>query len=357
MTPRTRVLRLWAVSCLITVVVVLPVRASGQVPVEPDGSPNAEEDGVAAEQANRSPQEALLPTVLATALEGTVDLDGVLDEEAWAGATVATSFVAQQPTEGALPGEPTEVHVLFDEEALYVGARLFESDPSNIRGQLVRRDQEGQFDYFEVLLDSNLDRRTGFMFQVSARGVQSDILLFDDTNEDRTWDAVWESEVSRDDQGWSVEMRIPLSQLRYEPSAQPQTWGVNFTRRRVVSNELLQFALVSRLQQGLVSQSGRVTGLVITEPPGGVDVFFAFADTADRAELLALMHEFRRTWVCETDYARRSLKGQMTQASRLEARIVVVRETDQIVVRERGREDVAVEDVGELATRLEERLQ
>ncbi len=93
------------------------------------------------------------------------------------------------------------------------------------------------------------------------------------------------------------------------------------------------------------------------EQPRGVDVFFAFADTVDRAELLTVMHELRRTWVCETDYARRSLKGQMTQASRLEARIVVVREADQIVVRERGREDVAVEQVGELVSRLEERLQ
>lgn len=272
MTLKT-LLRSWTVSCLITAVVVfLPVRASGQVPVEPGGSQNAEEDRVPAEEPDRSPQEALLPTVLATALEGTVELDGILGEEAWARATAATSFVAQQPTEGASAGEPTEVYVLFDEEALYIGARLFESDPSDIRGQLVRRDQEGQFDYFEVLLDSNLDRRTGFVFQVSARGGQSDILLFDDTSEDRTWDAVWESEVFRDDQGWSVEMRIPLSQLRYEPSAQPQTWGVNFTRRRVVSNELLQFALVSRLQQGLVSQSGRITGLVITEPPGGVEL-------------------------------------------------------------------------------------
>lgn len=249
----------------------LPGEATAQDPQErnerQDLEPGAGTVGAPSTEAGR-----ILATIRAAPLEGIVDLDGVLDEDAWALAPVATGFVAQQPTEGVPPGAPTEVRVVFDQEALYVGARLFESDPSDIRDQLVRRDQEGQFDYFAVHLDSNLDRRTGFVFQVSARGAQSDRLLFDDTREDRSWDAVWESSIYRDNRGWSLEMRIPFSQLRIEASEEAQTWGINFVRRRVVSNEVLHFSLVSRLQQGLVSQFGRVTGLRITERPGSVEV-------------------------------------------------------------------------------------
>jgi len=91
--------------------------------------------------------------------------------------------------------------------------------------------------------------------------------------------------------------------------------------------------------------------------PSGIDVFFAFADSTDRSDILALMNALRRTWVCETDYVQRSLKGQMTQATRLDARLTVVSEESQIMVRERGQDDVLVNDRDELAVLLEERLQ
>lgn len=218
----------------------------------------------------------------ATRLESSITLDGILDEADWARADVATGFVAQQPTEGAAPSEPTEVRVLFDDEALYIGARMLESEVENIRSQLVRRDQDGQYDYFAVLVDSNLDRRTGFYFQVSPHGVQSDRFLYDDTQQDASWDAVWDAEVAVDDRGWSAEIRIPFSQLRYEPSSQPRTWGINFFRRRVVSNEVLHFQLVSRLQQGLVSQFGELTGMQVTQPPGSLE-FVPYLNTTTRS--------------------------------------------------------------------------
>lgn len=220
-------------------------------------------------------------TARAVPLTEPIQVDGVLDEEVWQSAPPASDFVAQQPTEGAPPQEPTEVRVLFDQEALYVGARLYESDPSQIRDQLVRRDQPGNFDFFAVLLDSNLDRRTGFLFQVSAAGVKSDRLLFDDTEEDSSWNAVWEVAVARDSLGWTAEMRIPLSQIRYEPSEREQTWGINFFRRRIVSNEVLHFSLVSRLQDGQVSQFGRLVGLELAESAGSVELL-PFVSTARR---------------------------------------------------------------------------
>jgi hypothetical protein len=118
-----------------------------------------------------------------------------------------------------------------------------------------------------VSLDPDLDRRTGYRFRVTAAGVQIDDYLFNDVNEDRTWDAVWESDVQIDEQGWTAEMRIPLSQIRFQPSASPQEWGINFGRRRLSSNELSFFALESRRQHGRVSVFRTLSGLVL---PRGV---------------------------------------------------------------------------------------
>jgi hypothetical protein len=210
-------------------------------------------------------EEAPDPTLATRRLEGVVEVDGRLEEEAWSRAPAADDFVQGDPVEGAEPAQPTEVRVLFDAEAVYVGARMHEPDPAAVARQLVRRDQRGQYDHFEVLFDPNLDRQTGYLFRVGASGVERDAYLFDDTREDVNWDAVWSSAVHRDSTGWSVEMRIPLSQIRYESRRTPQTWGVNFARRRLASSSVSYFSLVSRTVQGTVSQSGRLTGVRLTD--------------------------------------------------------------------------------------------
>jgi hypothetical protein len=196
-----------------------------------------------------------------------IRVDGGLDDDAWRAAAPVGGFVQAEPVEGAPVDQPTEVRVLFDEEAVYIGARMHDASPATIARQLVRRDEAGQYDYFEVSLDPDLDRRTGYRFRVTAAGVQIDDYLFDDTKEDRSWDAVWQSGVRRDGQGWTAEMRIPLSQIRFRPAARPQEWGVNFGRRRLSSNELSFFALESRRAHGRVSVFRTLSGLVL---PRGV---------------------------------------------------------------------------------------
>ncbi|MFP3948055.1 MAG: DUF5916 domain-containing protein, partial [Longimicrobiales bacterium] len=124
-------------------------------------------------------------------------------------------------------------------------------------------EQFGQFDYVAVGFDPNLDRRTGYEFRLSAAGVQGDSYLYNDDQDDRAWNAVWESAVTRDSLGWTAEFRIPLSQIRYERSDTARAWGFNVRRRRLASNEETHFALVSRLQQGVVSQFGRLEGIRI----------------------------------------------------------------------------------------------
>ncbi len=194
---------------------------------------------------------------------GDIAIDGRLDEPAWQAAPPITQFIQGDPVEGAAPTEPTEVRILFDDDAIYVAARMSESDPSSIRDQLVRRDDRGAFDYFAASFDPNRDGLTGYRFQISAAGAERDAFLFGDVQEDEDWDGIWDSAVQRDDRGWTAELRIPLSQVRYEGRAGEQTWGVNFERRRLASNETDYFALQSRTVRGRVSQFGTLEGLQV----------------------------------------------------------------------------------------------
>ncbi|MCY3714266.1 MAG: DUF5916 domain-containing protein [Gemmatimonadetes bacterium] len=207
--------------------------------------------------------ESSVPAMEAAQRTGQISIDGRLDETAWAAAIPATRFVQREPVEGAEPGEATEVRILYDDGAVYIGARMYDDHPDQIGRQLVRRDERGAFDLFSVSIDPNNDRLTGYQFRVSAAGAQRDAYLYDDVRQDDAWDAVWESGVTIDDQGWVAEMRIPLSQIRYEPRNEPQTWGVNFMRRRLAANESIDFALQSRLRHGRVSVLGRLNGLVL----------------------------------------------------------------------------------------------
>ncbi len=215
----------------------------------PDAPPPAGEHGGAAVSAQAIP------------LSGDIHVDGVLDEAAWQDAQVVSGFIDGEPVEGVPAEYDTQVRILYDDQALYVGARMYDPDPGSIARQLVRRDQFGQYDWFSVDLDPNLDRRTGYVFQVSAAGVQSDRYLYDDTRRDGNWDAVWASGVQVDSLGWTAEIRIPLSQIRYEASGDPQTWGVNFERKRLANNEQSYFVLRSRLREGVVSQFGLLKGM------------------------------------------------------------------------------------------------
>ena len=199
-------------------------------------------------------------------VEGGISVDGRLDEEAWLLAPPIGDFVQGEPTEGTAPSEPTEVRVVFDDGAIYVAARMYETDPSSIHDQLVRRDERGAFDHFAVSLDPNRDGLTGYQFQVAASGSQRDAFLFGDVQEDSDWNAVWDSGVQRDEQGWTVEIRIPLSQIRYEAREGEQTWGVNFERRRLESNEVDYFSLQSRTERGRVSQFGTIDGFQMARP-------------------------------------------------------------------------------------------
>ena len=236
--------------------------------------------------ARNDPADLPMPAIEAASRTGHISIDGRLDEAAWTSAVPASRFVQREPVEGADPDKATQVRVLYDADAIYIGARMFDDHPEHIGRQLVRRDERGQFDLFSVSIDPNNDKRTGYQFRVSAAGVQRDAYLYDDVRQDDAWDAVWESAVTIDDRGWVAEMRIPLSQIRYESTDSSQSWGVNFMRRCLATNEIIDFALQSRLRYGRVSVLGRLNGLVLPSDTRRLDVrpyFLGGARTA-RAE-------------------------------------------------------------------------
>ena len=124
---------------------------------------------------------------------------------------------------------PADFRVLFDDAAIYVGARLYDAHPESIQANLGRRDASLPADRISVYLDPFHDKRSGYVFVVNAAGHKVDGLLYNDGNQDLTWDGVWDGRAHRDSLGWTAEMRIPFSQLRFQSEAEP-VWGINFKR-------------------------------------------------------------------------------------------------------------------------------
>ena len=245
---------------LLAGLLALPASASPQAP-DQQGPDDARAASV---EARGRPSSSVLDAV---GDPGAMEIDGLLDEPAWQRARVFTGFTQGQPVEGDSAEHETEVRVLFGEGAVWIGARMWDTEPEGIDARMTRRDNFGgggvTYDVFGVMLDPNLDGLTGYGFSVSAANVQSDMYLYDDNRQDGAWDAVWSSGANIDDRGWTAEIRIPLSQLRYEASGDPQTWGVNFYRSRTASNEQTWYSLVSRLRTGMVSQMGRIEDVLV----------------------------------------------------------------------------------------------
>jgi hypothetical protein len=187
-------------------------------------------------------------------------VDGKLTEEAWQRAQPSSEFIQSDPDEGRPATERTDVRVLYDDHAVYIGVRLFDDQPARIVRRLARRDTVPDADWILFYLDPHHDHLTGFEFAVSAAGEQYDGVVFNDTNDDSSWDGVWESAVSVDEKGWCVEVRIPLSQLRYQSGAH-QTWGINIERFVQRKNEYSWLVMVPKKENGLASRMAHLVGL------------------------------------------------------------------------------------------------
>lgn len=190
-------------------------------------------------------------------------IDGILDDEVWKTAAVATDFIEKTPNPGQAATQKSEVRVLYTTEGIYVGAHLYDKAPDSILQQLSVRDEWSSVnaDNFAIFIDGMYTQQTNFTFRVTAAGVQIDA-----NNGDEVWDAVWKSAVKIVDDGWIVEIEIPYSQLRF-PRSEEQIWGINFGRTVRRSRQEFYWSEIDPTQGNEVQQQGLLTGIERVKPP------------------------------------------------------------------------------------------
>jgi len=206
------------------------------------------------------PAHGAVPVLHGVRAASPVVIDGLLDDEVWVRTPATTGFTQRDPEEGKPATERTELRVAYDNDALYIAARMDDSTATRIARQLARRDQDAEADMFIVYLDPHHDHLTGAVFGVSAAGVQSDAVLYNDTWRDQSWDAVWTSAVKIDERGWAAEMRIPFSQLRFA-RAEHHTFGINASRYIQRKKEEDWLVEVPKTENGLASRMAHLDGL------------------------------------------------------------------------------------------------
>lgn len=226
-----------------------------------------------------------------------VSFDGALDDLVWQRATFISDFVQKEPTEGAVPSERTEVAFLFDDGMLYVGARMY-ANPDSVAAQFSRKDQDnGNAAMLRISLDTYHDRRTAYTFAVTAAGVRLDWYNSSDNEfrRDMTYDPVWEAKTRIDSLGWTAELVIPLSQLRFN-AGQP-VWGLNITRIIPNRNEHIYWSYVPRDENGWSSRFGALDGMDDLNPKRRVEFlpFVASEARVTSSELVADGNPFQST--------------------------------------------------------------
>ena len=202
--------------------------------------------------------------------ESIIRIDGQLDEPDWQKAQIATDFTNYNPNPGASSSQKSDIRVLYNDKAIYVGAMLYDTSPDSIFKQLSERDRIGITDWFGVILDTYQDGLNGLGFVVTAAGVQYDTKyssLGGGNNSgisvlggDRTWDAVWQSKTTFTDEGWVVEMKIPYSAIRF-PKVDKQVWNINFARMIRRQREESFWNEVKPEITGLLNQSGVISNI------------------------------------------------------------------------------------------------
>ena len=213
------------------------------------------------------------PVAVAARRTGPVVIDGKLDEPDWQLATPAKDFRQAQPHEGEPATQRTEVRFLYDDDYLYIGARMYDTEgAAGIRTRLVRRDATFNSDYVEIIFDTFHDHLGRVDFMTNPSGSKEDSYGPNGSNLDPSWDAVWDVKTRIDSLGWTAEFRIPLSQLRYPRTDSTETWGLQVWRQENRLNELSQWAFWHLNETGGPPKFGHLEGLGLTSDPGRGEV-------------------------------------------------------------------------------------
>jgi len=218
------------------------------------------------------------PIAHAARRTGPIIIDGKLDEPDWATAQPITEFRQTDPVEGAPATQRTEVRILYDAAALYIGARMYDSlGAKGVRSRVVRHDQQLDLDNMNtsqltsdkltIILDPFHDHLTRAVFEINPAGVFGDALGAGTNNLDASWDPVWEHATRIDSTGWTAEIRIPFSQLRFAARDSEQTWGLQVIRRVDRLNELDEWAFSRKNETNGATTYGHLVGLLLLHPP------------------------------------------------------------------------------------------
>ncbi|HMG20660.1 MAG TPA: DUF5916 domain-containing protein, partial [Kofleriaceae bacterium] len=211
------------------------------------------------DEASATPAARRPPQLVAIRTSVPPDIDGRLDDAPWQGARLETNFTQNFPDEAKPPTEKTELRVLYDDDAIYIAIRCLDSHPDQIVGRLTRRDRDIDSDKVTVDISSKNDKASAYHFQVNAAGVQLDGIRFNDTDLGTDWDGRWYSATSRDVQGWTAELMIPLVTLRY--SGDVSSFGFQVRRYLLRRAEIDEWSFVPRTAMGEVSYYGTIDGI------------------------------------------------------------------------------------------------
>ncbi len=203
-------------------------------------------------------------------------IDGRLDDDAWAFGTVIENFHQVVPQEFDPPSEESVIYVVYTRDALYIGARFYDSEPAKVSAQVLRQgDYSFGDDSFTVIIDPFNNGRSGYAFDLNANGVQNQAVYANVTNENWQWDGIWHGAAVRDDKGWIAEVEIPFKTLSFNPNN--QTWGLNLSR--YIGRKSEQIGWVSANRQQNPANSGTLTGIKDIEQGLGLDVVPGFRAT------------------------------------------------------------------------------
>ncbi|MEO8532597.1 MAG: DUF5916 domain-containing protein [Flavobacterium sp.] len=197
-----------------------------------------------------------------------ISIDGKLDEPEWENAAIASDFVMFEPDNGKpIPEErKTEIKVLYNNDALYIGAVMYDNEPNKILKEISQRDNFGTADIFGVFINGFNDGQQNFEFFVSAADVQGDCIMTDANGEDYSWDAIWISKAVLTEKGWTVEMKIPYAALRFS-AENKQTWGINFFREIKRERKKYTWSLIDTKIGTFTQQNGNLEGIENIKPP------------------------------------------------------------------------------------------
>ncbi|MCX8054861.1 MAG: carbohydrate binding family 9 domain-containing protein [Ignavibacteria bacterium] len=229
--------------------------------------------------------------------ESNIHIDGKLLEEDWRQAIPISDFTTKDPVEGGAPSEKIEVRFLYDEEYLYIGARMERKNPEKIQAYVSRRDNMSNSERIIIILDTYNNKQTAVSFAVTATGVRADYFHATDSEGDRdyNYNPVWEARTNIDSLGWTAEYAIPFSQLRF-PNADTLVFGLNVNQYTPTTQEDAYWVMIPKNQSGWASRFGKLVGIEGIRKTRRIELLPYVSTTLEKNPNISSNHPYFNEW-------------------------------------------------------------